>query len=280
MIVIHQDRITYEIEEEGGKIRSIDLGLSEDSISRYLEDSVRIMPGVTVEQFMLLLSEHKDDIDGLFDAALSGYPFSIYLSELDDDPTPEESLTYAEICHEATVEDGVLYTAPRFGAIGTDLVDGITELPLNIELTPISAYKHLELKLNETYKVIHAETIDGTYIETVLLECRKEFSLREVIYAFLFEISYYGTPEARFSKLRETLKSIRDSLDEQPGLDTDELPLSPTQVARLIKARIEQLQVELDASIEAEDYEKSAQIRDEIAKLTGEDQRDPGTNQE
>lgn len=265
MIVISKDRIYHEYFSENMKV-STDIAKADQSILRYMTEVVVVDEDVTVEDLVRHMIDYQEDIEFAMQSSLGGYPIQPFLDEIVKETPPEDHLIYAEFCHEASLIDDTTVFATRFGAMGKDVIGGTEEiLAYTLELAPISAYKHLRIVLNRELAVTKTSEVEGKSVETVLYISQKEFTLQELLHAFLFEISYYGTPDMRSSALREVIQAVGQN----------DVYLNSAQLEHLRNEEIAKLEAELAESVKNEDYEKSAELRDKIAQLM---KRDPGTN--
>lgn len=268
MIVISKDRIHHEYIEDNMKVM-VDIGTTDASLTRYFTETVFVEEDVTVEDVLRHLIDYQEDISYAMEGSLGGYPLEIYLDELIVDMPVEEHLTYAEFSHEASVIEGFLTYSPRFGAMGKNIIgEGGEVLAYSIELAPIGAYKHLPIVINREFNVFKTNVVDDKEEDAVIFTTQKDFTLYEFLHALLFEISYYGTPAMREATLKDVVSSM--------GQDEDLAHISIAQIEQLKVTEVARLEEELKASVAAEDYERSAEIRDKIALLKRDKQG--GTN--
>lgn len=237
-----------EIDEEGNESRqSLDVLSTSIGIVSYLTYPVTIDDGVTVEDIMNILALNPESTDFIFDCSLAGQTFTKFWDEMKQDSTQDQILSSMEIAHEIdplTDDDKTLYSVARMRGVGKD-----REL-FSVEFSPVSSYKKLEVKLNESYII---RKVNAAEKETVVLSCIKQFSLFEVIHALLFEMSYYGDPESR--------KEVLDEVIESLGVDKIEaFKLSD-------KSDVDSLRKSLQEAIDKEDYEGAALLRDKLNKL-------------
>lgn len=251
MIRISKEGVFFEfveIDEEGNETKqSLDVLATSLGIVSYITFPVTIDEGVTVEDIMNVLALNPESTDYIFDSSLGGQSFTKFWDEMKQDSVQDQILSSMEIAHEIdplTDTDMTLYSVARMRGVGKD-----REL-FSVEFSPVSSYKKLEVKLNESYIV---RKVNSAEKETIILSCTKSFSLFEVIHALLFEMSYYGEPEAR--------KKVLDEVVESLGVEKIE--------AFKLKDRddIEKLKKELQNLIENEDYEEAARIRDKIRRM-------------
>lgn len=253
MIVIGKKSIHYEYYDSGLKVM-VNILSSDVSIVRYMDDFVFLEEGVTVGDIFDILAAYEEDIDFAFDSSLGGYPFALYLNEIEEKLVPDENLVFAEFVHETSLGDNLVIN-PRFGAVGLD-PDNKNMIPYSVELCPIASYKHLEVRLNTALRIFKKE--EGDEEDKILLETMKMFTLYDIIHALLYEVSYHGTPTIR--------KTIMDELTDAVFSNKNAVP-SGSEVIVKKDEEISKLKAELEESVKDEDYERSAKIRDKIAML-------------
>lgn len=251
MVTITKEGVYFtltEINEEGLESEKV-INVLESSLGlvSYLTFPVELEEGITVEHIMNLLALNMEHTDFMFDSSLGGHQFKSFYEELQEDAKPDENLSYMEIAHELDVltpDNLDLFSVARMRGVGKNL-----EL-FSIEFAPLSTYKKFEIRLNQDFIV---KKIDDSNHESVVLSCKKSFTLFDVIHAVLFEMSYYGGPEERNKVLNEILGSLEvDKIDAFRLSNKDDI--------HSLRKRLKDL-------IDEEDYEEAAKVRDKINEL-------------
>jgi len=258
MIRISKEGVFFEfveIDEEGNETRqSLDVLGTSLGIVSYLTFPVTVDEGVLVEDIMFLLALNPETTDYIFDSSLAGQSFIKFWNEMNIESPQDQTLSWMEIAHEidpVTDDDMTLYSVARMRGVGKD-----REL-FSVEFSPVSSYRKMEVRLNENYIV---RKVNSAEKESIVLSCTKAFTLFEVIHSILFEMSYYGDPEARKKVLDEVLESLGvEKIEAFKLKDRDD---------------IEKLKKELQNLIENEDYEEAARVRDKIRRILENDQEE------
>ena len=123
--------------------------------------------------------------------------------------------------------------------------------------------ENLNASLTEVYI---NDLLDGTfYAKLIFSDLGLEIDARPsdaIAIAVRCNVPIYVSEEI----LEET--AIIDSFgeDEQPPED-DDMPYAPKEAPKKSESRVEMLQRQLDEAIKKEEYEKAAQIRDELKRI-------------
>jgi hypothetical protein len=254
MLVISKDVVTLEYFEDN-ELQRVVIDHENNNLTKYMDHAVAIVDGVTVRDLFNHIAKEKDLINTVFDCSLGGYELDLYLAELDIPTKDDNILKYAVFEHKAELVDDHLITDVRFSAVGSHPEDPEIDVSYTLELSPINMYADLPVVIDDTY-IVWTTVNDGEGEEEVsMLDCQKSMTLYDIIGALLYEISYHGTPEMRKSILDEVKKHI---LSE----DNDSSLLTMG-----VEDMIKDLETQLEISIQEEDYETSANIRDKIKEL-------------
>jgi hypothetical protein len=260
MVRITKDSILCIEEDEGGAELSMNILESETGLVSYLDQFVAIDEGVSVGQLISILAEAKQEIDYVFDSALNGQGIEVYLAELTETSTSDGSLKFTEIAHDAELlADGVISEIKYFRGVGIDDETGrLTEY--DVQMLPINHYKDLPIMLNHNYVVKRVET-GG---ELILLKAKKGFTLFEVVYALLYEISFHGTPAER----KELLDQILAVYEEALAPEAEMLAL-PQAASAGKDIELTRLNADMERALIDENYEAAASLRDRIKEING-----------
>ena len=261
MIRITKDAILCVEMDDSGIETSFDILKTDNGIVSYLDQYVIIDEGVSVSQFLSILADVKEEINYVFDSSMNGYSLDTYLPELAEPSTNDGSLIFTEIVHDVDMSPNrVISELKYFRGVGPVPATGRLG-NFNLELLPVSFYKDLPIVLNHNYVVQRTEVVDGTQVTYIELQAQKGFTLFEVVYAILFEISYHGTPEARQQLLEQFLSVV----EEAQSIAPQSLP----EAAEAGKdAEITRSNAELENALKEENYEKAAELRDQIKNIS------------
>jgi len=259
MIRITKNNILCVEPVENDKENTFDIMTTENGFVSYLDQFVIIDEGVTIGEFVKLLGLAEEEIDYIFDASLNCQSLGVYLAELDEPCTHDGALSFVEIVHDVELaSDGILSEIKYFQGIGPSPVDGrLTNFSL--ELLPLNYYKDLPLLLNHNYVVQRTEIVNNVPMHFIELKARKGFTLYEVIYSVLYEISFHGAPAARKAILTDMLEMCQ-------SISADALAL-PVAASVGKDAEIARIKEELNIAISEENYEKAAKLRDELSEI-------------
>lgn len=251
MVKLTKDAVYLDIIEDG-EIFTVDLMKDEGyTLMDAIDHQVDFDENFTVQDLMEFLNRYIEYINLMYVSSLNGYDFSEFYKETLLDPDPEAVLQYAAFTHECSIkEDNFLEYKVMFGAVGKH-PETHNMVEYMIDLCSINMYMHLEMRLNTDYLVRMQEIVDGAITEVAIFSAQKTFTLHEVISAFLYEISYHGLPQMR-EDAREEIKAqiIKESAKKLKG-----------------EEGLDELEIKLIDSIQKEDYELSAELRDKISNL-------------
>jgi len=163
------------------------------SIIPYLHHTISLNDNTTISDILNILFKNTDDLvllsDILYDAS-RGVSITDFMCEFKKIPTDKSDLINLEIYWCVDYSEDGLYTQAEIHG-----VDSYTQ-PNSISLCDINNLKHLPLKLNTTFKIIDTtivDTKDKTIIKNkTLLNTTKEFTLYDVLFAIIYEFTYYG----------------------------------------------------------------------------------------
>lgn len=141
----------------------------------------------TFEQFFLLVAKEKDLFNQIFKSAMGGFVMDSFIKECEQPAKECKDLDCVEVYWRSDYEGGELSTKPCFHGYGDwHLEEGPEKGGIAIEYTALNEYKGAELKL---------DVIDNVYsmksVEPILKGTRK-FTVYDVIYAILYEITWAG----------------------------------------------------------------------------------------
>lgn len=263
MVKITRDAMLFIETVENGEDVTVDILKTENGIVSYLDQYIMIEEDVTVDSLLKLLGEVEEEIDYVFDAALNGNTLGVFLTEAAGPSTHDGALAFVEVVHDVDLgSDQILNEIKYFQGIGPSPIDGrLTSFTL--ELLPLSYYKDMVIVLNHNYVVQRIDNHAGIPMHFVEFKARKGFTLYEVIYAILYEISFHGSPDERNRILQDIL-----AMCESVNTTGEQLAL-PVAAASGKEAEQARLKAELERVLAAEDYEKAVIIRDKLKDLMG-----------
>ena len=254
MLVISKDAVTLEY-FEGEELQKVVIDHENNTLTKYMDHAVAITEGVTVRDLFKHISKERDLINTVFDSSLGGYELDLYLAELDIPNKDDNILRYAIFEHKAEIVDDHLISDIRFSAVGIHPEDPDIDVSYTLELSGINMYADLPVVIDNSYIVWDTVSDEDGEEEVSMLDCQKSMTLYDIISALLYEVSYHGTPEMRKLILEEVKKHILS--DDADG----------SLLTMGVEEMIKDLEKQLEKSLQEEDYETSASIRDKIKEL-------------
>lgn len=172
----------------------------------------KLADGVRLWDILKLLENHLDFYDQLFGChakELVQEGLSVFPSDLDDE------IAYLELYWflESDLEYGITGTLfPSFHGIGYEP----EKIPYGVELVPVYELAGLPLKLGG-YSLYKTE---GPLNERMIVESPKaQFTLQQILYGIIWELSYFGGPIEREKRSREFFDTFCEAINEN-GKDT------------------------------------------------------------
>lgn len=205
----------------------------------YLNERVVLSDDFTLEDFFNHLERDRKTFDLIFSSCLGHYPLQLWIDEINKSgPKKDDEIDYLEIHRWGEYWD--------WGDIDTHIgISGISEksdITYGIGFTPLNELKHLPLRLNENFGIseviiphkmvlffarllkkigIPVGKWDNPF-ERIYVKGKVEFTVYELISAILYEISWYGSPEKRDSKIDEIEKDVEGAMEMYDELDSKE----------------------------------------------------------
>lgn len=195
-----------------------------DSLIQFMNCVVELDENTTFEHVWNYLERDVEFFNTLFFRALGGFDLNEYVEQFhkpskdpNDYEDPNHRMVGLSLGWDGDVWEGKLNIFTDFGGYGPHKMPNgefIEDMGYGVELTPINDLKHYPLKLEKKF-VIRSE--ENGYKE--LLVAEKEWSVYDMYYGILFEISFIGTPN-------DQLRSIAD-LDQRQAEVVDYLKKHP-----------------------------------------------------
>ena len=207
LLKFYKDKITtFVYNEELTDFVEVSISELEEPLSEYFNYIVDIVDGVTVKDFLTLLSKYAEDINKMFSGFNHGNKIELYLNELS---LPVEQ-DYLKECDEIEMiwdaevvkEEGVSYIADWVTFCGRILNFKPAheyDIPTRaMHIVPLRNWKDLPLKLNRF--VLYQETSATNFKKmTTKLSGVKQFSFFNLLSGFIYELTYHGTPEQQIA---------------------------------------------------------------------------------
>jgi len=237
--------------------------------SNHLNDTIFVEEDVTLKNVLEHLEKRSEDVETIFGAALGGVPLEPFLDEMRFGTKSQKNLknlVFGRTCEIVEYSDGSTELLENIEIFSTGVGEKGENKEYMLEFSPISFYTDVPIVVDDTYQILQyiptstfIKEVDGSlkriYDKKSVLKTTKTYTMYELLYALLYEISKYGTPEER----EETRKNLYGDTTEPEKNET----VSESGVLNRIK-ELERLEKE---AVESEEYEKSAKYRDKISDL-------------
>jgi hypothetical protein len=204
--------------------------ISEDEIVHHLSEEVELGESLTFEAIFDIIFENKEILEKIYKSCLGGFSLQPFINELNDIPSKKTELDYLEIFWHSDKSDNDLTIVSGLHGIGVEETEtGVQPkgdiISYAIEFTPLNNLKYLKVKINKEIVTMNYDSKDDNF---QLNLGRMTFTLYDLFYAILFEISWNGDPagrENRLEELEETIKTSEEEIDNGEGkeLDMEEL---------------------------------------------------------
>lgn len=196
--------------------------IDDENLFKYLSEEVELGESVNLERIFSLIESNKERLQYLYHSCLGGYPLEPYIDEINDIPTEKTDLVKLEVNWLVDSYDDDITIVSNLHGIGLsedvdsntniDDIDNDKLLPYAIEFTPLNNMKYLIVELNRNVKIINFDI--KTKEHSINDIGNKSFSVFDLFYAILYEISWNGDPSQREERLSEIKESIEESEKE------------------------------------------------------------------
>lgn len=216
----------YDEEAGVGAYHDID---KTDSILHVLNKTVEIEPGFTVKHLFDIVAKanENNDLTYVFENCFIDEFVSYYKSIIADYVAPEHKYDPSDIeyihlywhgeldaCTQGSYLCGV--NRPDCGGTGwvleEDSEDGFykkgTRISWAIDFSSVESLLHLPIVADEELVVVNDMMDWQKEGRQEVLKCRKEYTLRDVIEGFFWEISFHGAPESVAEKKAELMSRM------------------------------------------------------------------------
>ena len=278
---ISEEEFIRTTEEQFAKRKKF---IPDSAFPECLCDVVEINHNVKFKRILGLIFQHKDIFNIVFKSALSNTKLDDFIEDFKSPPTLEkksiELIVFWFCIYEAFGEDeddffDMIHEIPTFASTTSDPVvdsNAVTFVASFASLGTLKEYLfYLECSIkfhNHIQDFMNNEESDED--AEIFSVDFKAFTLFDMLYAIIHEISSHGVPakrdEAR-ENLEQKLKILSNSLAKKGviNIDAQELndPSNPTQLKSLT---VEELKKQQDEAASNDDFKRAAEIRDIIKK--------------
>jgi len=185
--------------------------IPDDEIIGYLSEEVELGESITFERLFEIIIENKDKFDEIYHSCLGGYSLTPFIDEVDDIPTEKSDLEYLQVFWHADKSENEITIVSGLHGIGVENYDegpykkGDT-IAYAVDFTPLNNLKYLNVRLNKEVTIMNYDRSDDENFHIDL--GNKSFTVFDLFYAILFEISWNGDPKGREGRLSELEESI------------------------------------------------------------------------
>jgi len=225
MITITKDNI-YRSDFSIVDLRNIDMleTISDDEIVRFLSEEVELGESVTFERMFEIIIENKDKFNEIYHSCLGGYSLSPFINEIDDIPTEKTKLHYLEIFWHSDKSENDITIVSGLHGMGVETSDDGPykkgdSIAYAIEFTPLNNLKYLNVRLDREVIMINYDRNNEDKRYQIELG-NKSFTVFDLFYAILYEISWNGDPSGRENRLSELEESIELSEEQMKNGET------------------------------------------------------------
>jgi len=210
----------------------------------YLNERVVLSDDFTLGDLFHHLYMDVETFDIIFSSCLGHHSLQLWLDEIIIPCLKkDDEIDYLEIHRWGEYWDwGDIDLSVGVSGIGKEHDMGVS---YGIGFTPLNEIKHLPFRLNENFEIGEVKIPSKTIMYLIRLlnklgiplgklekwanpfyrvfvKGKVEFTVYELIAAVLDEISFYGGPEERDSKMDEIDKDVEDAMEKYGELDNEE----------------------------------------------------------
>ena len=197
-----------------------------DRLEYLLNETVEIEEGTTLKDILMLLKPYVFQFSPIFTLLPDALRGIIQESEKPGSCNLEQLEMTWSVSLQTTDGEEKVWEHIYFDGIGPPEDENTKEKLIHyaIDFTPINELAMLPVKLNTEYKIIdERDILNHPYPE--LFKSHKEYTLYDVFFGILNELSFYGYIEDRNDKsdeLKGIMKSIEDGTAELKSLNSVE----------------------------------------------------------
>ncbi len=203
-----------------------------DSLIHYLNSPVVLKPVTTFAHVWDYLERDAEFFGNVFYQAMGGFSIQEYIKQArkphtpDEDEDPQNCMVGLSVGWATDIWEDEINIFTDFGGFGPQTIpngDGterVIEGGWAVEMTPINELLHYPLSLDDGFVVREESTKD--YKE--LWKGKREWTVYDMYYAILFEITFCGVPNDQIRKVAEldqTMAEVKDAVAKGNFIDSD-----------------------------------------------------------
>ena len=194
----------------------------------YLNETVELSKDFTFGDLFKIIEREVNVFDVIFSSHLGHHSLQLWTDEIKKPgPEKDDEIDYLEVYRYGEYwgkDDDHIELSVGFSGVSNNLEDP----SYGLGFTPLNKLKHLPLRLNEDFEISEVKIPPRIVLFLVRLlkkigipigkwdnpfnhtyiKGKTQFSVYELISAILYEISFYGDPEKRDSKIDELDKMV------------------------------------------------------------------------
>lgn len=178
--------------------------INPDEIVNFLSDDVELGESVTLKRLFEIASYNVDNFNFIYNSALGGYNLEPYLQEIENVVTEISDIEYIEVCWDSDKFEEILTIKPSMCGVSDKKSEYYA-----LDFESLNNIKDYNIRLNEKVEVFDfnkkTESDDKNYIG------KKPFTLFDLYYGILFEISFNGGPQDKKEKIKELEDTLKES---------------------------------------------------------------------
>jgi hypothetical protein len=189
--------------------------IQDDEVIQYLSENVELGESVTFERIFNIIYDNVGDLNKIFYSCLGGFSIAPFMNELEEIPTNSPEVDKLEIHWFGDKQEDNVSIVSGLHGVGVD--DGKV-CYYGVEFTSLNNLKYLKLKLNTELSLINYDDPDNYKFDIG----NRHFTLYDLFYGILYEISWNGDPSNRDLRLEELDISIKRSKEEIESVSESE----------------------------------------------------------
>lgn len=238
--------------------------IPETEIPFLLPEYTKFSDDLKFYSFFNLLLENQPFIDKVFRKNLGEYSLLDFSTDYNKPSDVKKTFTLRVGWVSILYPDGDLILVPEFD--GYEKINDEVQ-SISIEFVPLCQLRMLNLTQAMSVKILDPDNPVLNGKEKIIIQAFKGFTLFEIIQAVLNEVSYHGTPDERDESLNNLNAEFDEITNKIKSGEIKQLDLKEFDKV-ILEANLKSYNDELQQYIDNEEYEKAAELKKEIEKLT------------
>lgn len=192
-----------------------------ESLAEFLNCDVELRPGTTLRHIWAYLEQDAEFFGRVFRQAMGGFPIEAYITQgqrpvtdNEEDEDPDNRMEILEVYWDADVWDDKFEVFASFHGrgkhkwINADGVQEIGECGYAVEYTPVNELLDYPLLLDPQFNIIDKENNYET-----MWSGTRAWTVYDLYYAILYEITFCGTPDDQVRRVAELDQRLAEAKD-------------------------------------------------------------------